>query len=200
MYGVYDGVTVLWLHPYHGARSSGPLEYLYRSRRLRAKKYCGVYRTSGVHAERDPQTDTEEFPADGVLAEGEDYSGQKDLAKIMESSRDIENGKSGKEREEVDRAVIDCWNELQRRIEDERRRDEQGWRGPLALVRGRRREEWMCPGRAPSCLRMVMWIPSIDCEQEGEIETERHDGPKIVDREGVERGKIPRPSSFEAGS
>ena len=58
----------------------------------------------------------------------------------------------------------------------------------------------MCPGRAPSCLRMVMWIPSIDYEREGEIETERHDGPRIVDRAGAERGKFPHPSSFEAGS
>ena len=75
MYGIYDSVTGLWLHPYHGARSSGPPGHLHRSRRLHAKKYCGVYRTSGVHAERDPQRDTEEFPADSVLAEGEDYSG-----------------------------------------------------------------------------------------------------------------------------
>ena len=39
----------------------------------------------------------------------------------------------------MDRAVMDCGNELQRRIEDERRRDEQGWRGPLGLVRGKKK-------------------------------------------------------------
>lgn len=108
VYGIYDGVIGLWLHPYHGTRSSGPLGHLHRSWRLCDKKYCGVYWTSGVHAERDPQRDIEEFPADGVLAEGEDYLGQKDLAEIIKSSRDIEDGKSGKEREEVNHAVMDC--------------------------------------------------------------------------------------------
>ena len=40
---------------------------------------------------------------------------------------------------------------------------------------------------------MVIWIPSIDCEREGEIKTERHDGPRIINRARVERGKSSPP-------
>ncbi|KAF2183248.1 glycosyltransferase family 1 protein [Zopfia rhizophila CBS 207.26] len=142
VYGIHDGFTGLWTHPYHGAKEGGIMGFLHGVgmgiggvvlKDIAAFLGPGAYVMKGLHEEV-----LKKYQPTNSLRRARIIQGQKELTELGPrmprrksgaENRDSEYG--GARRQEVEIEVSRKWDKIQAQILTERRKNKAGLRASL---------------------------------------------------------------------